>query len=274
FRDLGLLAETAPSSSVRVQGAQPRSDDDVRARWDLEFVHHVAEQHTHAAASAERSRRVSHEEALAYADTRTGVRGDLRPELPFQGNSVDYTREAMTPISGWRCVACFIERSTVDQHPIHNDGARLRSDDGLCDYCRSDDRTPRLRELPAGFTATDLARTYCRFLTTTYPAAAPALLAETRRRAPRWLTTIIDEFVSHPAHAEQAAGPEADTETGAAQAKPGTRRRRGPVTGAGQRHARCEGCTRIRAIHDDGFCTECRVWLGLVTPPTRQTVAA
>ncbi|MDN2502222.1 hypothetical protein FHY52_36875 [Nocardia nova] len=274
FRDLGLLAEPASSSSVRVQGAQPRSDEDVRARWDLEFVQHVAEQHTRAAASAERPRRVSHEEALAYADTRTGVRGDLRPELPFQGNNMDYTREAMTPISGWRCVACFIERSTVDQHPLHSAGGRLRSDDGLCDYCRSDDRTPRLPELPAGFTATDLARTYCRFLTTTYPGAAPALLAETHRRAPRWLTTIIDEFAPQPALTEQAADPEADAETGAAQAKPVTRRRRGPVTGAGQRQARCEGCTRIRAIHDDGFCTECRVWLGLVTPPARQTVAA
>ncbi|WP_036508463.1 hypothetical protein [Nocardia aobensis] len=273
FRDLGLLPEPAPSSSERVQGAQPRSDDDVRARWDLEFVHHVAEQHTHAAAAAERSRRVSHEEALAYADARTGVRGDLRPELPFQGNSVDYTREAMTPISGWRCIGCFIERSTVDQNPLHSDGGRWRSDDGLCDYCRSDDRAPRLPELPTGFTATDLARTYCRFLTTTYPGAAPALLAETRRRAPRWLTTIIDEFVPQPAHAEHATGAEADAEAGA-QAKPVTRRRRGPVTGAGQRQARCEGCTRIRAIHDDGFCTECRVWLGLVTPPTRRTVAA
>ncbi|NKY86549.1 hypothetical protein [Nocardia veterana] len=267
FRDLGLLTEPGSSSSVRVHGAQPRSDEDMRARWDLEFVHHVAEQHIHAAAAAERSHRVSQEQALAYADVRTGVRGDLRPELPFQGNSVDYTREAMTPISGWRCVACFIERSTRDQHPFHTDGGRLRSDDGLCDYCRSDDRTPRLPELPAGFTATDLARTYCRFLTTTYPGAAPALLAETRRRAPRWLTTIIDEFVPQPAHAEHAADAEADAETGAAQAKPVTRRRRGPVTGAGQRQARCEGCTRIRAIHDDGFCTECRVWLGLVTPP-------
>ncbi|WP_030518558.1 hypothetical protein [Nocardia sp. NRRL WC-3656] len=267
FRDLGLLPEPTPASSERVQRAQPRSDEDVRARWDLEFVHHVAEQHTHAAASAERPRRVSHDEALAYADARTGVRGDLRPELPFQGNSVDYTREAMTPISGWRCIGCFIERSTVDQHPLHSDGGRLRSDDGLCDYCRSDERTPRLPELPAGFTATDLARTYCRFLTTTYPGAAPALLAETRRRAPRWLTTIIDEHLPHSEHA-------ADIETRAAQEKPATRRRRGPVTGAGQRQARCEGCTRIRAIHDDGFCTECRVWLGLVTPPARQTVAA
>ncbi|MFF0496418.1 hypothetical protein ACFYU5_08450 [Nocardia aobensis] len=274
FRDLGLLAEPAPSSSVRVQGAQPRSDEDVQARWDLEFVHHVAEQHTHAAASAERPRRVSHEQALAYADARTGVRGDLRPELPFQANSVDYTREAMNPVSGWRCVACFIERSTVDQRPIHSDGGRLRSDDGLCDNCRSDDRTPRLPELPTGFTATDLARTYCQYLTATYPAAAPALLAETRRRAPRWLTTIIDEFVPQPARAEQAARPAAEPQTGAAQAKPATRRRCDPVIGAGQRQARCEGCTRIRAIHDDGFCTECRVWLGLVTPPARQTVAA
>lgn len=274
FRDLGLLAEPAPSSSERVQAAQPRSDEDVRARWDLEFVHHVAEQHTHAATSAERPRRVSHEQALAYADARTGVRGDLRPGLPFQANGVDYTREAMNPVSGWRCVACFIERSTVDQHPIHSDGGRLRSDDGLCDYCRGDDRTPRLPELPTGFTATDLARTYCRYLTTTYPAAAPALLAETRRRAPRWLTTIIDEFIPQPARTEHAGDPQADVETGATQAKPATRHRGGPVTGAGQRQARCEGCTRIRSIHDDGFCTECRVWLGLVTPPTRQTVAA
>ena len=274
FRDLGLLTEPAPSSSVRAHGAQPRSDEDVHARWDLEFVHHVADQHTHDAAAAEHSRRVSHDNALAYADARTGVRGDLRPELPFQGNSVDYTREAMTPISGWRCVACFIERSTRDQRLIHSDSGRRRSDDGLCDSCRSDERTPRLPELPTGFTATDLARTYCRFLTTAYPAAAPALLAETRRRAPRWLTTIIDEFVPRPERTEHAAEPSADVVTGAAQAKPVTRRRRGPVTGAGQRQARCEGCTRIRAIYDDGFCIECRVWLGLVTPPTRQTVAA
>ncbi|WP_063002772.1 hypothetical protein [Nocardia mikamii] len=274
LRDRGLLAEPASSSSVRVQSAQPRSDEDVKARWDFEFVHHVAEQHTHDAAAAELTRRVSHDNALAYADARTGVRGDLRPELPFHGDSVDYTREAMTPISGWRCVACFIERSTRDQHPIHSTNGQRRSDDGLCDYCRGDDRTPRLPELPTGFTATDLARAYCRFLTTTYPGAAPALLAETRRRAPRWLTTIIDEHLPQPEHSEQAADSQADAEPGAAHPKPVTHRRRGPVTGAGQRQARCEGCTRIRAIHDDGFCTECRVWLGLVTPPARHTVAA
>ncbi|WP_063014127.1 hypothetical protein [Nocardia kruczakiae] len=274
FRERGLLAEPTPSPSLRVQGAQPRSDEDVQARWDLEFVHHVAEQHTHDAATAEPSRRVSHDNALAYADARTGVRGDLRPQLPFHGDSVDYTREAMTSISGWRCVACFIERSTRDQRPIHSVAGRRRSDDGLCDSCRSDDRTPRLPELPTGFTATDLARTYCHFLTTTYPGAAPALLAETRRRAPRWLTAIIDEHLPQPEHIEQTPDSQTAAETRTAQATPATRRRRGPVAGAGQRQARCEGCTRIRAIHDDGFCTECRVWLGLVTPPTRQTVAA
>ena len=267
LRERGLLTDPA-TSPVRVHGSQALPEAEVAARWDSEFVDYVAGQHTDDTARAGR-RPVSHDNALAYADTRTTLRGDRRPPMPFAGNAIDYTHEALTEVSGWRCVSCFIERATSDQNIVHTRDGRMRSDDGLCDYCRSDDTSPRLPELPAGFTAADLARTYCRFLSTTYPHAAPALLAETRRRAPRWLVALIDEHLPRP------AAPDDDTVADTAVARPRPARRRGGVVvGAGQRQARCEGCTRIRAIHDDGFCTECRVWLGLPTPHARETAAA
>ncbi|MEU6559406.1 hypothetical protein [Nocardia nova] len=262
----GLITEPA-TSPVRVQGSLPLPEAEVAERWDYELVHYVADQYIDDTAHAGR-RPVSHDESLDYAEARTTLRGDRRPPMPFHGNAIDYTHEAMTAVSGWRCVSCFIERATTDQRIVHTRDGHLRSDDGLCDYCRSGDTTTvGLPELPAGFTAADLARTYCRYLTDTYPGTGTGVLTETRRRAPRWLTAIIDDFLPRPEQPQDA------TESAAPQAQRAPRRR-GPLLGAGQRQARCEGCTRIRGIHDDGFCTECRVWLGLVTPPARQPVAA
>jgi len=274
--DNGLLAIPAPWKP-RFQGdIRPIDADESRAAWACEFVGYVAEQHQCATALAGK-RPVSEITALDRAERRTTLRGDRRPQMPVGGNGLDYDHEAMSPVSGWRCVSCWIERSVTDQRTIHIRDGRPRSDDGLCDYCRADDR-PGLSELPAGFTAAHLARSYCGFLTDPdnwIPSgAACAVLIETRRRAPRWLIEIIDEFIGRPEDSngtEQATPP-----TPGSDATPSARPRhnRRPILGAGQRQARCEGCTRIRAIHDDGFCTECRVWLGLVTPVPRQRTAA
>ncbi|WP_280335051.1 hypothetical protein [Nocardia wallacei] len=273
LRDNGLLPTPAASGwTPRFRGDTPPADaDQAREMWHCEFVGYVAEQHHHAAALAGK-RPVSQLDALEFADQRTTLRGDRRPEMPVGGNGLDYDSEAMTPVSGWRCVSCFIERPTADQCTVHARHGRLRSDDGLCDHCRADDR-PGLPELPAGFTARDLAHAYCQHLADTYPASARAILAETRRRAPRWLTELIDTFTDS---ADLPGGPNTGSspDTGQAQTPAPSRRRRGAPLGAGQRRARCEGCTRIRGIHDDGFCTECRVWLGLVTPAPRQRTAA
>ncbi|RDI45320.1 hypothetical protein [Nocardia mexicana] len=273
LRAEGLLPTPEPGQWIRRwPGDTPPADaDESREIWDCQLVGYVAEQHIRAAALAGK-RPVPEERALAYADKRTQLRGDRRPEMPVGGNGLDYDTEAMTPVSGWRCVSCFIERPTTDQRALHTRDGHVRSDDGLCDHCRADDR-PGLPELPAGFGASDLAHAYCQFLADTYPTSARAILAEARRRAPRWLTELIDQFASQadlPGATPATDTPDVDTEQPPAR----PRRRQGPLLGAGQRQARCEGCTRIRAIHDDGFCTECRVWLGLVTAAPRQPTAA
>ncbi|MCM6774522.1 hypothetical protein NDR87_13705 [Nocardia sp. CDC159] len=275
LRTRGLLPDPEPAEWTPLYpGHTPPADADyLRERWDYELVHYVAEQRMRAVALAGK-RPISEENALVQAGRRTRLRGDMREEIPSGGNGLDYDHEAMNPIVGWRCVSCFIERALADQRALHVHNGHRRSDDGLCDFCR-DDR-PGLPELPAGFTGRDLARAYCRFLTTRDPAelhpdAAHAVLAETRRRAPRWLRPVIDEtLVTTRPVTEESSVPAESSE----RARPTARTaRRGPVLPLGQRQARCDGCTRIRGIYDDGYCTECRVWLGLPIPSARQRAA-
>ncbi|MGF6886720.1 hypothetical protein ABIA39_004506 [Nocardia sp. GAS34] len=260
----GLVRPSTESTSAHHKPI--RDSDEVRAVWDHQFVHYVAEQRHRAIALAGR-RPISEDNALIHADKRTTLRGDRRAPIPTGGNGLDYDHEAMSPITGWRCVSCFIERPLADQYVVHARNGIRRSDDGLCDMCRTDDTVARLPELPAGATAADLARTYCRFLTDTYPHAVQGILAEVRHRAPQWLTIIVDGYL--PAEPVDRPAPEPVTVAAL------TRRTRGMVAGAGQHRARCQGCTRIRAVNDqDGYCTECRVWLGLATATPRTRVAA
>ncbi|WP_067903694.1 hypothetical protein [Nocardia vaccinii] len=265
----GLLHPTKQTHSRR--STRHLDADQARENWDQELVAYVAEQRHHAVALAGQ-RPISEEDALRHAERRTTLRGDARPSIPFGGNALDYDHEAMHPVTGWRCLSCGIERSLTDQRPIHVRDGKRRSDDGLCDMCRTDPTIARLPELAPGFTAADLAHTYCRFLTDTQPGAVHALLREVRRRAPRWLTEILDQYLPAPA-VPTDADPEPSPQPTAISTRPA--RSRGPVAGAGQHRARCDGCTRIRPVNDtDGMCTECRVWLGLITIPPRQRTAA
>ncbi|WP_405135572.1 hypothetical protein [Nocardia sp. NBC_01388] len=272
-RERGLLARPETGSwTPRFPGDKlPLDAEEARALWNHAYVHYVAEQHQHALALAGKSA-ISDDNALTHAATRTTLRGytDRRTAIPFQGNGLDYDHEAMTPVRGWRCVSCFIERSDTDQHLIHARAGALRSDDGLCDMCRADDR-PGLPPLPAGFTARDLARTYFRFFADTYPDAARGLLSEVRGRAPQWLITLIDEFLYTAALPGCApADPDPQPPLAPAQRQP---RRRGPVLGAGQRTGRCDACTRITAVNTDSLCTQCLVWIGLDVPVRREHAA-
>ncbi|MFD4351521.1 hypothetical protein ACFWPX_03130 [Nocardia sp. NPDC058518] len=238
--------------------------------WDYTYCQYVADQYTLGNDKTD-----SREKSMIWAAERTGLRerSDRRDTSQFASNALDDFDNAMHPVLGWRCVSCFVERSHTDRRPIHTHGNTFRSDDGLCDLCRWDNRHG-LPALPAGFAASDLATTYCRFFAEHYPDAAYGLLAEARGRAPEWLTTIIDEFLlEHPdlPGAPQSAAPE----SGAATAPTRPRRRRERVLPPGLRQARCEGCTEFKPVHDDGFCTTCRVHLGLYIPlPTNRHVAA
>ncbi|MGV9678823.1 hypothetical protein ACWDSJ_26365 [Nocardia sp. NPDC003482] len=70
----GLIQPGEPTPPVR--GEQRRVDSqEARSIWDHEFVGYVAEQHHHALALAG-ERPLSEDNALAYADRRTTVRGD------------------------------------------------------------------------------------------------------------------------------------------------------------------------------------------------------
>lgn len=262
----GLLKPppTTTATTPTTTGAPPIPTADARAHWDRTYVAYVAEQHQHTRALAGKQPD-SNEDALAVATRRTTLRGhdDARTAIPFQGNGFDDDQHALTVTLGWRCVSCFVERADTDRNPIHTRDGQQRSDDGLCDYCR-DDQRPGLPALPTGFTARDLAAAYCRFYTATYPAATGALLTEVRRRAPRWLIDVIDEYLTTTAPPQQ---PKPDIPT----TRPA--RRRGPTPGAGQHIGRCDACTRITAIADDGICNTCRVWLGLDLPTARHHAA-
>ncbi|MFE3000031.1 hypothetical protein ACFXG4_34150 [Nocardia sp. NPDC059246] len=271
-RERGLLAAPQSGSwTPRFPGDKPPVDsEEARTLWNHLYVGYVAEQHQQALALAGKQA-VSDDRALAKAATRTTLHGysDRRTAIPFQGNGLDYDHEAMNPVRGWRCVSCFIERADTDQHITHTHTGGLRSDDGLCDVCRADDR-PGLPPLPAGFTARDLARTYTRFFAHKYPQAARGLLAEVRGRAPQWLIAVIDEFLATAALPGATPEPDPQPPLAPAQRQP---RRRGPVLGAGQRTGRCDACTRITAVNTDNLCTPCLVWIGLDTPATPRRAA-
>lgn len=235
------------------------------AIWDHEYATHVAEQRLHERALAGETVK-SPEQAHAWAAERTGLgsRADRREEYLAQGNGLDDFATAMTPVAGWRCVSCFVERPATDQRPVHVRAGVLRSDDGLCDYCRTDNRAG-LPALPAGFTGADLATAYCRFFAEHYRDTAYALILEVRRRAPHWLIEVLDRFVAN--HPGLPGAPELiEDEPVPAPAKRRRERRLPP----GQRAGRCEGCTRYVPVHDDGHCTTCRVYLGLHVPVPRE----
>ncbi|WP_194817982.1 hypothetical protein [Nocardia sp. XZ_19_385] len=274
----GLISEAAARRGwiPRTPGELPPLPADLaRQRWEHTYCGYVADQHNRDRA-LDGSAPIPTEDALDYAGARTQLAegADRRARIPFQGNARDDFDGAMIPVSGWRCVSCFIERPTADQYLVHSRGGQMLSDDGLCDCCRAADR-PGLPALTGRYTARDLARTYCRFYAEHYPSAARALLAEVRRRAPQWLTEIIDQFLT--AHPVLPGAPEPVAESAVAATSPQSqsRRRTEPELPEGMRRGRCEGCTEIKPVHNaDGFCTQCWVWLELDKAAPRQRRAA
>ncbi|MFD5179372.1 hypothetical protein ACFWM1_26430 [Nocardia sp. NPDC058379] len=273
------ITPTAPAPrgwTPRRPGERPPLPAELSAAiWDHQYCAHVADQRDHERALAGESVK-SPEHSHAWAAERTGLRsrGDRREAYLFQGNGLDDFRTAMTPVAGWQCVSCFVERPSADQRPVHARGGVLRSDDGLCDYCRADGRTG-LPELAPGFTGADLAATYCAYFAQHYRDSACALLGEVCRRAPQWLTAVIDRFLAnHPDLPGAPVLPDVDDEQ--VPVPTPTRPRRQQVLPPGQRPGKCEGCTKYMPVHDDGFCTTCRVYLGLhvPTPRVRRLVAA
>lgn len=222
-----------------------------------------------------RRSRISEEERFAFAAARTGlrVRDDHRPEIPEQGNGLDYDNAAMVAVTGWRCVSCFIERAMTDQRPTHVRDGHLISDDGLCDYCRADGR-PGIAPLPEKFTLEQFVLSRCEFLAAAYPRAAHAILTEVwHRAAPHPICRIITRFLhQHPELAPATASTPAPLRRTAARPARRASRGRRPQLGADQRHGRCDSCTQLTVIHTDGYCTTCRIQLGIT--PRRAARAA
>ncbi|WP_249645271.1 hypothetical protein [Nocardia sputi] len=223
-----------------------------------------------------RRTRISEEERFAFAAARTTlrVRDDVRPEIPEQGNGLDYDHAAMVTVTGWRCMSCFIERAMTDQRPTHARDGRLVSDDGLCDLCRADNR-PGIPPLPEKFTLEQFVLSRCEFLAAAYPRAAHGILTEVwHRAAPHPICRIITRFLhQHPELAPASVSTPAPLRrTAAGPARRASRARR-PQLGAGQRHGRCDGCTQVTVIHTDGYCTTCRIQLGITPHRTRARAA-
>ncbi|MGW5569643.1 hypothetical protein ACWEVD_00460 [Nocardia thailandica] len=266
---------TATAGARRAGAAAVKSAELVDAIWDHEYCGHVAAAHDHDRALAgERVKNPEDSRVWAERRTRLGSRADRRNQYLFQGNGLDDFLAAMTPTHGWRCVVCFIERAEADRRPVHVRDGLLRSDDGLCDHCR-EDRQPGLPALPDGFTPTDLTIAYCTYWATHHRAAAVTLIDEVRRRAPEWIAHGLDQFLRNnqdlpgaPLYDEHGTIVHDEPDTDPAPA-PRRARRGEPLVPAGQRRGRCEACTRYVPVHDDGFCTQCRVHLGLYQPSPR-----
>lgn len=218
--------------------------------------------------------KISDAEREKFAKARTGMKvtDDVREEIPYQGNGVDDIHSAMRSVAGWRCVSCFIERAMADLRPIHSRNGVLSSDDGLCDHCRADGR-PGIPPLEGQFTFEQFVLSRCEYLADTYPQAAPALLAEVyRRAAPHPICRIVNRFCFQ--RFGVLAAPQQPQESTTKRTKPSkTRSRRAPL-GAGQRHARCDGCFNDTVINHDGYCTSCRIELGLYKPDTADSSVA
>ncbi|MEU7765001.1 hypothetical protein AB0B25_07745 [Nocardia sp. NPDC049190] len=286
-------------------------DDDTRAAWDDQRRHDAEHTDDGDESLAERTRdffdthddtaaaprtrrthlqrqgvprrrsRITEAERRAFAEARTGlrVRDDARPEIPEQGNGLDYDHAAMILAMGWRCVGCFIERAMSDQRPIHARGTQWVSDDGLCDSCRADGR-PGVPPLPERFTAEQFVHSRCEFLAATYPATAHILITEVwHRAAPHPVCRHITKFLTqHPDLTPNPVKP-LQRGSGAAPADTTGPRRRASVKsgratlGADQRRSRCDGCTQYTVINTDGYCLTCRIDLGLVAARRRPQAA-
>lgn len=238
-----------------------------------ELVSEIASQF--AEASADARPRAGEDTSTRRASIRTGIwtSADFRdaPEHRGTGIEVDYSKAAKAPVRGWRCVSCFIERSSIDR--LRPDG---RSDDGLCENCRADHR-PGIPALPEGFTYADVVAAHCRFLATEYPAGARALLRDRWRRCEKNSPTaraIAAFMAEHPDLPGHRAG---QTTTGARRPAAPRRPKRGvPVIGRGQRRDRCKGCYQDTVVDEGDYCTTCRVALGHIPSarPRRRRRAA
>ncbi|MGW5441572.1 hypothetical protein [Nocardia asteroides] len=272
-----------PTPSGRRRSGHPAAKpaELLDAIWDHEYCNHVAATHDHDRAIAgERVNNPEHSRIWAERRTRLGTRSDRRNDYLFQGNGLDDFRTAMTLIHGWRCVSCFIERCELDRRPVHVRDGILRSDDGLCDHCRADDIVG-LPALADGFEPAQLTWAYCDYFATHYRDATVTLIDEVRRRAPEWIIATLDQFLM--THPDLPGAPTYDEDGNIHTPEPATeplpvrassRRHRGTVIPAGQRPGRCDGCTRYLPVHDDGFCTQCRVHIGLHVPTPRKRPAA
>ncbi|MEV0766617.1 hypothetical protein, partial [Nocardia sp. NPDC050435] len=206
----GLISETSARKGwiPRYPGELPPLPAELaRQRWEHLYCAYVADQHNHDRALAG-GEALPTEDALDWAEARTQLTGsaDRRHEqTPFAGNPLEDFDGATIEVTGWRCVSCFIERPTADRSRVHRHNGQVRSDDGLCDCCRDANR-PGLPPLAGRITGITLASTYCLFYAEHYPAATRALLAEARRRAPRWLRGVIDGFLA--AHPDLPGAPE------------------------------------------------------------------
>ncbi|MGW5219930.1 winged helix-turn-helix transcriptional regulator [Nocardia sp. NPDC004085] len=210
------------------------------------------------------------EDSTRRASIRTGIwiSTDYRdaPEHRGDGFEVDHDNAAKAPVTGWRCVWCFIERSSLDR--LGSD--RQHSDDGLCEYCRADGR-PGIPALPEGFTYTDTVTAHCEFLARAYPMLARALLRDQWRRSGKGSVTAeaIQAFMQAHPEIPDTAAPRQDATQPARPLTIQPSRQRGPVIGKGLRRDRCTGCVRDTGVHPDGYCTSCRVELGIVKPAKR-----
>ncbi|WP_280420315.1 hypothetical protein [Nocardia carnea] len=244
-----------------------------RRRWDRVYIDFVSGQLDAASMfTGDRVRCEDYGHRVAEDRTRIRIAADERDPFQANGNNLDYDQPAVAALAGWPCVSCFIERpGTMDRAAMHRIDGRWRSDDGLCESCRADNRDA-IPALPSGFTNGDLVEARCAFLVQRYPGSADRILdriARGLRRHPA--VPIIRSYISPDFGKPTLSTVDRDAAT--STPKPRRNPKHGPAVGRGQRRGRCRTCRQDKAVHDDDLCTGCRLYLGIIEPPARHVVA-
>ncbi|WP_280385961.1 hypothetical protein [Nocardia wallacei] len=259
---------------------------------DAYFGDTAADQRTHAAAQRRRQRTgeetIDDTELLDEApDGRAGV-DDNKPftrdsRKPFASLDIqhdsgydddrykeveDYYRDqdkadATPPLRGLPCVACRLERATLDSSTSpyglpYNERIRSgRGDDGLCNPCRTDGMTG-IRELPLGHSKIDAINARCEFIAEHNGPAARSILRQEWHQC-RDMGDIgyraIESWVRN--HPELPQTPKQQTPHSIS--KVATE----PVAAS---NGWCEGCSEYRQV-TDGQCVDCRP--ASTAPPSR-----
>ncbi|WP_028479097.1 hypothetical protein [Nocardia sp. CNY236] len=163
--------------------------------WDEVYVSHVSRQ----VQNSPREQSLPDEQAHKAAVRRTKLNVPYNVQHQDPSDQRDIKRRTSeidhsTP-EGWPCVSCFIERPTMLNRPWQRIEGCWRTDDGLCEECRSTGESG-IPPLPQDATHDDLVSTRCEYFTQHHPNIAFAVLKHAEETYPgKRQARIIRRFI-------------------------------------------------------------------------------